>query len=70
LAADNLFLRKQLAPYQERRVKPRRADDATPNTLVMLSQLIDWRAGMTIVKPATLISWYRKLGDWTASGAT
>jgi hypothetical protein len=29
LAAENLFLRKQLALFQERTVKPRRADDAT-----------------------------------------
>jgi hypothetical protein len=29
LAAENLFLRKQLALYVERQVKPRRADDAT-----------------------------------------
>jgi len=29
LAAENLFLRKQLAFYRERQVKPRRADDAT-----------------------------------------
>ena len=28
LAAENLFLRKQLALFQERKVKPRRADDA------------------------------------------
>jgi hypothetical protein len=28
LAAENLFLRKQLAQYQERQVKPRRANDA------------------------------------------
>jgi len=28
LAAENLFLRKQLALYLERQVKPRRADDA------------------------------------------
>jgi putative transposase len=27
LAAENLFLRKQLAFYQERKTKPRRADD-------------------------------------------
>jgi putative transposase len=51
LAAENLFLRKQLALYQERRVKPRRADDSIRITLVMLSQLIDWRAALTIVKP-------------------
>jgi hypothetical protein len=29
LAAENLFLRKQLALYLEREVKPRRADDVT-----------------------------------------
>src|SRR5713101_8679142 len=37
LAAENLFLRKQLALYVERQAKPRRADDATRITLVMLS---------------------------------
>ena len=30
LAAENLFLRKQLALFQERKVKPRRANDSTP----------------------------------------
>jgi putative transposase len=59
LAAENLFLRKQLALCRERGVKPRRADDATRITLVMLSRLIDWRAVLTIVKPDTLIRWHR-----------
>jgi hypothetical protein len=36
LAAENLFLRKQLALYIERKAKPRRADDATRITLVRL----------------------------------
>jgi hypothetical protein len=60
LAAENLFLRKQLALYRERQVKPRRADDATRITLVVLAQLIDWRAVLTIVKPDTLIRWHRR----------
>jgi hypothetical protein len=38
LAAENLFLRKQLALYIERQVRPRRADDATRLTLVGLSR--------------------------------
>ena len=38
LAAENLFLRKQLALYQERRTKPRRADVSTRVALVLLSQ--------------------------------
>jgi hypothetical protein len=54
LVAENLFLRKQLALYRERQVKPRRAGDATRMTLVMLPHLIDWRAVLTIVKPNTL----------------
>jgi putative transposase len=60
LAAANLFLRKQLALYGERQVKPRRADDATRITLIVLAQLIDWRAVLTIVKPNTLIRWHRR----------
>ena len=60
LAAENLFLRKQLALYAERRVKSRRADDATRITLVVLARLIDWRAALTIVQPDTLIRWHRK----------
>jgi transposase InsO family protein len=60
LAAENLFLRKQLALYLERQVKPRRADDATRIALVALSRLIDWRRVLTVVKPDTLIRWHRK----------
>ena len=60
LAAENLFLRKQLALYAERQVKPRRADDATRITLVILSRWIDWRGMLTVVQPDTLIRWHRK----------
>jgi hypothetical protein len=60
LAAENLFLRKQLALYVERQVKPHRADDATRITLVALSRWIDWRRTLTVVQPDTLIRWHRK----------
>src|SRR2546422_1992348 len=60
LVAENLFLRKQLALYLERQVRPRRADDATRITLVVLSRLIDWRRLLTVVKPETLIRWHRR----------
>jgi putative transposase len=60
LAAENLFLRKQLALYMERRVKPRRADDATRIVLVGLSRVLEWRSLLTVVKPETLIRWHRK----------
>ena len=60
LAAENLFLRKQLALYLERKVKPRRAQNATRLTLVLLSRWFAWRNALTIVKPVTLIRWHRK----------
>ena len=60
LAAENLFLRKQLVLYAERRVRARRADDAIRITLVLLARLIDWRAVLTIVRPDTLIRWHRQ----------
>jgi hypothetical protein len=43
LAAQNLFLRKQLAFYQERKVKPGRADNPTRLNLVLLSRWFNWR---------------------------
>ena len=43
LAAENLFLRKQFALYQERHVGPRRVTDATRLTLVWLGRWFDWR---------------------------
>jgi hypothetical protein len=51
LAAENLFLRKQLALFLERKVKARRASDARRLTLVLLSRLFAWRQALTIVQP-------------------
>ncbi|MGA3324410.1 MAG: hypothetical protein ABSF45_08045 [Terriglobia bacterium] len=60
LAAENLFLRKQLALYMERNLKPRRATAATKLTLVLLSRMFAWRDALTVIKPDTLIRWHRK----------
>ncbi len=60
LRAENLFLRKQLALYLERKTKPRRANDATRVTLALLSKQFAWKEALVIVKPETLISWHRK----------
>jgi transposase InsO family protein len=60
LAAENLFLRKQLSLYVERKKKPRRATDSVRFTLAQLSRLFEWRDALTIVKPDTLIRWHRK----------
>jgi hypothetical protein len=47
LAAENLFLRKQLAFYQERKIRPRRIDRATRLTLVWLSGWFNWRSALS-----------------------
>ncbi len=60
LAAENLFLRKQLALYQERHVTPRRATDATRLALTWLGRWFDWRQALVIVQPATLLRWHRE----------
>jgi putative transposase len=60
LAAENLFLRKQLALYQERHVKPRHATNAIRLVLVWLGRWFDWRQALTIVQPATFIRWHRQ----------
>jgi len=60
LVAENLFLRKQLAFYQERKIAPRRLTDAARFSLVLWSRLFNWRETLVIVRPETLIGWHRK----------
>src|SRR4029434_7949874 len=60
LAAENLFLRKQLALYQEHHVKPRRATNATRFALVWLGQWFDWRQALSVVKPETFTRWHQQ----------
>ena len=60
LIAENLFLRKQLAFYQEHQVRPRRLTDAARVGLVLWSKFCDWRSALVIVKPETLIGWHRR----------
>ena len=61
LSAEVLFLRKQLAFYQEHQVPPRKLTDAARFSLALWSQLFNWRAALVIVKPETLIGWHRKV---------
>ena len=60
LAAENLFLRKQLALFQEREVPPHRVTDATRWLMVFLGKFFEWRSALVLVKPETLIGWHRK----------
>jgi hypothetical protein len=69
LAAENLFLRRQLALYQESRVTPRHAHHATRITLLWLSPWFDWPQALTVVQPETFKRWrrqgYRLFWPWT-----
>ncbi len=60
LLAENLVLRKQLAFYQERQIRPRRLTDAARLSLVFWSTLCNWKSALVIVKPGTLIGWHRR----------
>src|SRR5688500_4609408 len=59
LEAEILFLRRQLAMYRERGVKPKRIVAATRVALTLLSRWFDWRSALVVVRPETLIPWHR-----------
>jgi putative transposase len=58
--AENPFLRRQLALYIERGVKPRRVDSVTRIALTILSRFFDWRDALVVVRPETLLRWHRQ----------
>jgi putative transposase len=60
LVAENLFLRKQLAFYQEHQIRPRWLTAMARCSLLFWSRYFDWRNALVIVKPETLIGWQRK----------
>jgi hypothetical protein len=60
LAAENLFLRKQLALYQEHHVTPRRVTHVTRVALVWLSQWFNWPSALIVVQPETFRRWRRQ----------
>jgi putative transposase len=59
IEAENLFLRRQLALYIERGVKPRRIDSVTRITLALLSRFCNWRDALVVVRPETMSRWHR-----------
>src|SRR5580693_4436963 len=59
IVAENLFLRRQLALFRERGIKPRRVDSATRVRLALLSRLFDWRSALVVVRPQTIVRWHR-----------
>ena len=59
IIAENLFLRRQLALYQERKARRRRPTPAAKLTLVVLSRFFPWATALAIVKPSTFVRWHR-----------
>jgi transposase InsO family protein len=59
LIAENLFLRKQLAMFQERKARPRRAKSSERLALLALARFFNWRETLVIVKPETFTGWHR-----------
>src|SRR5712692_8676631 len=60
LAAEVLFLRKQLAFYQERNIKPHWFNDAARLSMLVLAKLFDWKNALINVKPETFTGWHRQ----------
>src|SRR5215831_5256944 len=60
LAAENLFFRKQLTLSQERKVKPRRANDSTRWMMPTLSRMFPGRDALVNLQANTLIRWHRR----------
>jgi putative transposase len=58
IRTENLFLRRQLALYVERGVKPRRVDLVTRITLAWLAHFFNWRDALVVVRPETMIRWH------------
>ena len=59
IEAENLVLRRQLALFKERGMKPRRIDAATRASLAWLSRWCDWRSCLVVVRPETVLRWHR-----------
>jgi len=60
LIAENLFLRKQLAFYQEHQIPPKRLTNAARFLLALWSNFFAYEKAPLIVQPATLIRWHRQ----------
>ena len=60
LAAEILFLRKQVAYFQDHQIRPRRLRDASRLCLLFWSRLFDWPAALV----STFLRWHRKGFKW------
>ena len=59
LIAENLFLRKQLALFAERKVKPRQTTRSIRLAMIALARFFPWRDALVIVQTETFLKWHR-----------
>jgi putative transposase len=59
IRAENLVLRRQLAGFVERGIKPKHVNFATRVSLALFTRLFDWRDAVITVRPSTVIRWHR-----------
>jgi transposase InsO family protein len=59
LLAGNLFLRKQLALFRERKAKQRKTTLSYRLAMIALARFFNWHDALVIVKPETFIKWHR-----------
>jgi len=62
-----LFLRRQLALYVERGVKPRRIDPVRRISLAILSRFFNWRDALVVVRPDTMIRGTAPVGNCSSA---
>ena len=55
LAAENLFLRKQLMFFVERKQAPRCTDNATRLTMATLARLFDWKKALVLCQNSAFL---------------
>src|SRR5260370_38474452 len=65
-AAEILVLRRQIALYKERGIKPRRIEPVTRISLALLSRFFNWREALVVVRPEAMIRWH--LAGWNVFG--
>jgi putative transposase len=54
--AENLFLRRQLALYLERKTRRHRPTPVAKFAMVILSRFFPWASALAIVKPDTFVT--------------
>src|SRR5208282_4434034 len=69
VAAEVLFLRKQLAYYRDHQIRPRRLSDATRLSLVLWSRLFDWKEALMVVTPGTLCAGIARVSSGIGAGS-